>query len=215
MLETIEEPDSALPSGGFFLKDRVDESLIDEFSRFICETSWTRQETMHIGLCPRSSHGPFHLTEHPLLWEVDNQARYRFSVLPGIWNRSDLLFYLRPRDTAPAFEETSHFRGRRTRKRVLTVNRHVFRLDGRQIYPFDASGILRGKWVKEHVVELFARHGIAIDLAKRGFYDPTAAASSLNSARLRVLGSKIRKWLRPPLKRLHAVLNEPLDRFRY
>lgn len=110
----------------YFLTLPVDVNLITEFSACIAKMSWTHEETMHVGLCARSSHGPFHLTEYPLLLEVDRQARYRFSLLPGLWNRRDFLAYIRASDSACQFEETSHIRGRRTCKRVLTVNRHGF-----------------------------------------------------------------------------------------
>jgi len=84
----------------FFLTAPVDEDMIKEFAGYISKMSWTHQSTMHIGLCARSSHGPFHLTEYPLLWEVDRKARYRFSLQPGLWKREALLKYLKPLDTA-------------------------------------------------------------------------------------------------------------------
>lgn len=155
----------------FFLKDKVDQKLIAEFADFMVERSWANESTMHVGLSPRSSHGPFHLTEHPMLWEVDRQARYRFSLLPGLWVRLEILKYLKYRDSAWDFEESSHVRGRRTPNRILTVDRHLFRLDGKQIYPFDASGIERGRWVRHNVVRLFEKHGIKVDFSQRGFID--------------------------------------------
>ena len=199
----------------FFLEDQVEEPLIDEFMQYIITPSWTHQRTMQIGLCPRSSHGPFHLTEHPLLWEVDTQARYRFSLLPGLWSRTGLLRYLCPGHTGWEFEETSHIRARRTRERILTVNRHVFRLDGRQVYPFDPSGgIVHGKWARHHVPDLFARHDIKVDFGLRGFYQATEAATAGQSTPGR-WKSRLRRWLRGRYYRIHALLNEPIDRFRY
>lgn len=149
MIECLQRLDSKVVlylQEDFFLKDKVDQKIIAEFADFMSERSWTHESTMHVGLNPRSSHGPFHLTEHPMLWEVDRQARYRFSLLPGLWMRLDFLKYLKSKDSAWNFEETSHVRGRRTPNRILTVNRHVFRLDGKQIYPFDPhGGIVRGR----------------------------------------------------------------------
>jgi hypothetical protein len=156
----------------FFLTSPVDDNLIEEFAGYMAEMSWTHESTMHIGLCPRSSHGPFHLTEYPLLWEVDCQARYRFSLLPGLWNREELLRQIKPSDTAWEFEEKSHWRARRAKGRVLTVNRHIFRPDGRLIYPFDpGGGIVRGRWDRGSVVDLFKQHGIIVDFSRRGFAD--------------------------------------------
>jgi hypothetical protein len=196
----------------FFLTAPVDGGMIEEFAAYIAEMSWTHEFTMHIGLCPRSSHGPFHLTEHPLLWEVDRQARYRFSLQPGLWKRQELLKYIRPNDTPWEFEETSHLRGSRTRSRVLTVNRHIFRLDGRQIYPFDPhGGIVRGKWVRGSVVDLFKQHGIAVDFSRKGFVDEVPAKTSAPLT----FGVRVRNALRWHRLRLLERINEAIDCFRY
>lgn len=199
----------------FFLKDQVDDMLIAEFATFVSQMSWTHQESLHIGLSPMSSHGPFHLTEHPLLWEVGNRARYRFSLLPGIWRRSDLLYYLRPNETAWDFEECSHFRGSRSRRRVLTVNRHVFRLDGRQVYPFDPSGIMRGKWVRKNVVDLFNQNKIEVDFGRRGFMEDSSHLLNDNDNLYLQIKSRLKAKLRLPLRRVHDWINYPIDRLRY
>jgi hypothetical protein len=169
--------------------------------------SWVHENTMQIGICPLSNHGPFHLTEHPLLWEVDKQARYRFSLLPGLWNRLDLLHYLKPTYSAWEFEETSHYRARRTPKRILTVNRHLFRFDAVQIYPFDPSGIIRGKWVRNNVVELFSRHGIELDFSRRGFSDE-ALVSKIPFMKRVCVGLR-RRWML-----VNDRVNEAIDHYR-
>jgi len=195
----------------FFLTGPVDDSLIEEFAGYMTEMSWTHEFTMHIGLCPRSSHGPFHVTENPLLWEVGNDARYRFSLQPGLWKRKELLNYIKTSDTAWAFEEVSHIRARRTPERVLTVNRHVFHPGGKIIYPFDPhGGIVRGKWVRGSVVDLFKQHGIEADFSQRGFSDEMPAKISASSFPHRIHNAIHWRWLR-----LKGQINESLDRFRY
>jgi hypothetical protein len=140
---------------------------------------------------------------------VGRDARYRFSLLPGLWKRQDLLTYIMRNDTAWTFEETSHLRGRRTRSRVLTVNRHVFRTDGRQIYPFDPhGGIVRGKWVRGSVVDLFKQHGIEVDFSRRGFFDEAPARTCPPLTFSRRIYNGI-CW------RVKARINEAIDRFRY
>jgi len=195
----------------FFLNNYVDAALINEFSDYIRNMSWTHEFTMHIGLCPMSSHGPFHLTEHPLLWEVDRSAHYRFSLLPGLWNRKDLLSYLRPEDTGWSLEETSHIRARRTAKRILTVNRHEFTLAGRQIYPFYPSGIIRGKWLREAVEVLFAREHIDVDFSIRGFYSEISSTSTINSSNTFL---RIKKKFERIKANFKNKINESIDRFR-
>ena len=197
-----------------FLQGRVDQDLVAEFASFVAEMSWTHETTMHIGLCPRSSHGPFHLTEHPLLWEVDRLARYRFSLQPGLWNREKLLQFLRYHDSPWDFEESSHIRGRRARSRVLTLNRHVFGPQGRQVYPFDpGGGIVQGKWVRAHVEELFRSHGIKVDFARRGCLEDGQEGT------VHRLGDEgqVRLWcaLLSRLEGARGYVNELIDRFRY
>jgi hypothetical protein len=196
-----------------FLTAPVDDGIIEEFAGYMTETSWTHEFTMHIGLCPRSSHGPLHLTEYPLLWEVDRQARYRFSLVPGLWNRKDFLRYVRASDNPWQFEESSHIRARRTPKRVLTVNRHVFRPDGKLIYPFSApaGGLIRGKWDRGSVVGLFEQHGIKVDFSQRGFADEAAAKEPAPLT----FGVRVRDALRRRRLRLIGAINEAIDRFRY
>jgi len=196
----------------FFLTAPVDEDMIKEFAGYISKMSWTHQSTMHIGLCARSSHGPFHLTEYPLLWEVDRNARYRFSLQPGLWKREALLKYLKPSDTAWNFEETSHLRARRTPDRILTINRHVFNLDSKQIYPFDPhGGIVRGKWVRNSVVDLFQKHEIKVDFCRRGFFDEVPVKELLQLTFLRRIGSSVKR--RSIL--FQDRINEVIDSFRY
>jgi hypothetical protein len=194
----------------YFLTGPVDENQIIEFAGYMTKRSWTHESTMHIGLSPRSSHGPFHLTEYPLLWEVDRQARYRFSLQPGLWNREEMLKHIKPKDTAWDFEEKSDWRSRRTISRVLTVNRHVFRPAGRLIYPSEAGGgIVRGKWVRENVVELFAKHEIHVDFSRRGFFDEASQCSKSLPFGARVCNAVHWRGIR-----LLNRINEAIDHLR-
>jgi len=194
----------------YFLNAPVDANQIMEFADHMVERSWTHESTMHIGLCPRGSHGPFHLTEYPLLWEVDRQARYRFSLQPGLWSRQELLRLLKPGDTAWDFEEKSHKRARRMPGRVLTVNRHIFHPGGRLIYPLDpGGGIFRGKWIRESVVDLFSKHGIEMDFSRRGFFDEASPDSKPLP-----FGPRVRNAIRGRGMLLVNRINEAIDYFR-
>ncbi len=211
-LESLETDVILYLQEDFFLTAQVDEEMISKFVSYIAEISWTHESTMHIGLCPRSSHGPFHLTEHPLLWEVDRQARYRFSLQPGLWMRQHLLKYVKPTDSAWDFEEYSHLRGRRETHRFLTVNRHIYNLNNKQIYPFDPhGGIIRGKWVRDSVVELFKNNGINVDFSQRGFSDD----STVNTFELPSFGQRLQNALRLRSIYWKNRVNEAIDSFRY
>jgi hypothetical protein len=84
----------------------------------------------------------------------------------------------------------------------------VFRLDGRQVYPFDPRGITRGRWVRDAVVPLFAKHGIEVDYSQRGFLED-ASPGARDATRSRWTGPGM-AW-----ERLKQVINTRIDRFRY
>jgi hypothetical protein len=210
-LEAIKSHTVLYLQDDFFLTSAVDGKLIEEFAGYMAEMSWTHESAMHIGLCPRSSHGPFHLTEYPLLWEVDRQALYRFSLQPGLWNREELLRQIKPSDTAWDFELKSRWRSCRAESRVLTVNRHIFHPGGRLIYPFDpGGGIIGGKWDRASVVDLFKQHRIIVDFSRRGFTDEAL----INGPKPYPLNRIARNLLRLRAKRLLARINQGIDWFR-
>jgi hypothetical protein len=210
-LKSIDTPLVLYLQDDYFLRAPVDENQIMEFAGYLAGRSWTHESTMCIGLCPRSSHGPFHLTEYPLLWEVDRQARYRFSLQPCLWNREELLRQIHPSDTAWDFEEKSHWRARRAQSRVLTVNRHIFRPDGRLIYPFDpGGGIIRGRWERDNVVELFKENGIQMDFSRRGFADEAPVHPPMPLA----FGTRVCNAIHWHGTQLINRINKTIDHFR-
>ncbi len=156
----------------YFLKAAVDSQQVDELVRLMSDRSWTHQTCGHIGLTHFGSWSPFHLTEYPLLWEIDQHAAYRVSLQAGLWKKSSLRTYVRGGDTPWEFEHIGSIRAQRVRERFLTVSRHVISPEGRQIIPYTHTGIIRGKWNRDAVEDLFARHEIDVDFSTRGFFVP-------------------------------------------
>lgn len=189
----------------YFLEGAVDVTQIKQLVEFMSGHSWSRQDCAHIGLTHFGSHSPFHLTEDPLLWEVDRQADYRLSLQAGLWKTASLLQYVKNDDTGWNFEELGSHRAWRMNERFLTVNRHIFNPDGRQIFPYTHTGIIRGKWNKDAVVDLFAQHAIDVDFSIRGFYSAEA-----HRARQRSLAGKINGKIRNAMHRA----NMAIDRLR-
>jgi len=188
----------------YFLEGQVDHAQIAEFVRIMSSPSWSRQQCSHIGLTHFGSHSPFHLTEYPLLWEIDQRADYRVSLQAGLWKTASMLRYIEDRDTGWSFEETGSARARRIKERLLTVNRHVFNPEGRLIFPYTHTGIIRGKWNREAVEALFAEHKIPVEFSVRGFHIPAATPTRPNIPQ-RILGRMV--------ETVHRI-NLGIDRFR-
>lgn len=138
--------------------------------------------------------GPWHPTENPLVWRVDQRAAYRISMQAALWRKSTLRRQLRAHESPWQLEVFGTRRAWRQRdEKVLCVNRDRFHGPGREIIPYTPTGIVKGQWEQRIVEPLFAQHGLAIDFSRRGFYDaahqPTARRPLLERAidRLRSL----------------------------
>ena len=118
--------------------------------------------------------GPWHATENPLLWEVDRQAKYRISLQAGLWRKATLRSHVRLHESPWQLEAFGSARARRKAEKVLCVNRNQFSKPEAEIFPYQATGVVSGKW-EQHIVEpLFAKHDISMDFSLRGFYDKDA-----------------------------------------
>lgn len=194
----------------YFLEGKVDVDLIRELAVYMVSPNPTHQTCAHIGLTHFGSHGPFSVTEHPLLWEIGANARYRLSLQAGLWKTEALKSFLRDEDTGWSFEEQGPARSRRTSDRLLTVNRQEFN-QSRQIFPYTHTGIIRGKWNRAAVESLFSEHDIRVDYSLRGFYEPPVPVQKIPSRGLmkRIIGSF--EWRRDCCVRR---TNDWLDRIR-
>jgi len=88
----------------------------------------------------------------------------------------------------------------------------VFNLDSKQIYPFDPhGGIVRGKWVRNSVVDLFEKHKIKVNFNSRGFVDEATVKEFVSLTFYSRLGVAFqrRKIL------LKYWVNKIIDSFRY
>jgi hypothetical protein len=116
--------------------------------------------------------GPWAPSTHPLLWEVDQRATYRIALQAALWRRTTLRAHLRPHESPWQMEVFGSARARRSRDRVLCVDRERFHGPGKEIFPYTPTGVIKGQWAREIVEPLFDAHQIDIDFSRRGFYDP-------------------------------------------
>lgn len=190
----------------YFLNDFVNTDVINDFVEFMKKDSWTRQDCGCIHLTWYGPRGPFHVTENPLLWEVDPRSRYRISLQASLWKTSFLKSIIRPGDSGWSLEERDSSRLSRSSPRVMTINRQEFTPFGNKIFPYVHTGIVRRCWNREAVEELFNSHDISIDFSIRGFtdeliIDKKPALSDIIPGicrRLRRIGNEYIDWLRYP-----------------
>jgi len=151
----------------YFLETPVRGDLIESFLE---ELRTGRADVIRILECGGS--GPWHETENPLLWEVDQQAKYRIALQAAIWRKSTLLSHLRMHESPWQLEIFGSARARRRKKeKVFCLNRDKFSKPGEEVFNYQATGVVSGKWERSIVEPLFTKHGIQMDYSLRGFYD--------------------------------------------
>lgn len=115
--------------------------------------------------------GPWTGNHSDLIWDLDKNAKWRLSLQAGLWNKSLFASLLRPHETAWELESYGSYRTRRLADKFSCVNRVEYIGYDREIFPYQATGVIAGKWVKDIVLPLFSKHGIYVDLTLRGFHD--------------------------------------------
>jgi hypothetical protein len=171
-LDGIDTPYVLYLQEDFFLEAPVREDLLGPL---MDELRAGRADVIRLMECGGS--GPWHATANPLLWEVDQRARYRIALQAALWRRSTLRSHLRVHESPWQLEIFGSARARRRRdERVLCVNRDRFHGPGREIIPYTPTGVVKGRW-ESFVPALFEREGIAMDYSRRGFYVPGPAAA--------------------------------------
>ena len=167
-LEAIETPYVLYLQEDFFLEAPVRQDWIETFLDTL-----RAGEADVIRLMECGGSGPWQPTRDPALWRVDRNARYRIALQAALWRKSTLLGSLRPHESAWQLEGFGSARARRRRgETVLCAARDRFHGPGREIFPYQATGVVAGKWERAIVEPLFAAHAINVDFSRRGFYDP-------------------------------------------
>jgi len=151
----------------YFLNGPVNAGLIDEFAALML-----REHISAIRLREGARGGPWRRSADERLWRVCQWARYRMSTQASLWRVDALRRYLKKGWNAWQFEVFGSLRACFIRDTILAANRDLFDVPGRQIIPYEVTGIIQGRWYRPAVVDLFARHGIEVDFSRRGFYDP-------------------------------------------
>jgi hypothetical protein len=165
-LEQIETETILYLQDDYFIHGYVDQILIDEFLAIM-----TKYDVSHIRLMEtdkKAVHRPSPL--HPLLWEISHSANYRISMQAALWRLDSLKSYLRSGESGWQFERLGSQRAYKRADLFLCQSLDEFNAKGRYPIPYKPTGIIKGKWYADAVVDLFKQHGIVVDYQRRGFY---------------------------------------------
>lgn len=165
-LEHIETPYIFYLQEDYFLERPVDEKHFEALMQFMRAGQADVIRVMECG-----GAGPWKPSQlSPLLWEVDQKAKYRISLQAALWKTSTLSSHVRLHESPWQLEGFGSARARRKKERVFCVNRDMFSHPEKEIFPYTPTGVVAGRWEKHVVEPLFAREGINMDFSKRGFY---------------------------------------------
>lgn len=164
-LDQVDTPLVLYLQEDYFLERPVDVRLVHEWADMMEADA----KVKHIGFTHFGSGGPFHPTSDPRLWRIDQNARYRISTQAGLWRTETLRSYLKPEENGWMFEIYGTRRASKRSDCFLTANRDIYCSDKTPIFQYVHTGIIKGRW-HPGMPQLFARHGIAVDFEKRGFY---------------------------------------------
>lgn len=165
-LDAIDTPYILYLQEDYFLEAPVQAWLI---AKFVDTLKANDADVIRIMECGGS--GPWQPTANPLLWSVDQHAQYRIALQAALWRKSVLRQHLRLHESPWQLEVFGSARARRKQDKVLCVNREMFSTPEAEIFPYQPTGVISGKWERKIVEPLFAKHNIDIDFSQRGFYD--------------------------------------------
>ena len=166
-LEQIETKYILYLQDDYFINGPVDQILIDEFLALMAKYDVAHVRLMETDI--KAVHRPSPL--HPLLWEISPSANYRISMQAALWRRDSLKSYLRSGESGWQFERLGTLRAYKSADLFLCQNLDKFNAQGRYPVPYTPTGIIKGKWHADAVVDLFKQHGIAVDYERRGFFE--------------------------------------------
>lgn len=153
----------------YFLNGLVEQGLLEEFVGIMEAENLPHVRVMELDR--NAGHRQSNL--HPLLWEIGSTASYRLSLQAGLWDKVALRSLLVAGESAWDLERKGNLRSYSISKPFLCQNLDEFNAKGRYPVPYRPTGIIRGQWNAEAVLDLFQQHGIQVDWSQRGFYRPS------------------------------------------
>jgi hypothetical protein len=162
-MELIETETILFLLDDLFIIDYVNNSNFEKLVDIHINNDFT-----YLGLGGNS--GPFHNTNFEDIYRIDQNAEFRISALPSIWNINRMKKYIRKNENPWQFEVYGSKRAHYIEDKFYAINENTLGKNTIIKYP-SRTGIVRGKWQRQ-MVDIFKTNSIYMDFNKRGFWDP-------------------------------------------
>jgi hypothetical protein len=150
----------------YFLKANVDTAALVSLTQLM-----EARKLTYLSIVDFGNRGPFTPASFDeRLCQVSQKDAYRISLQACLISKSRFMRYIRRHENPWQFEYYGNMRARRIKDEFYTINRTMYPLATNPIFPYDPTGVVSKKWKQDVVEELFARHNIDVDYAKRGWY---------------------------------------------
>ena len=166
----------------YFLCDEVKLGVVDDAAAIMSDEGLDCLRLMECG-----GAGPWEPTEYPWLWSLSTHAVYRISMQAALWTKTGIRKYLRSHESPWQMEVWGSRRASRIDGRIWCVSRDVYGDGQPQVIPYLPTGIVKGRWFRPAVEDLFTEHGISVPFEVRGWWDPATYARSGLLTRVRKL----------------------------
>ena len=147
-----------------------------------------------VGVVYLNRYGPQFRNEIPRadgFVEIQQPASYLLSTQAAIWRKDVLASLVCDWENGWMFEKFGSLRARKLPCRFVSVNRDV--MQSSPVFEYIYTGVIKGQW-KTDCVGLFAREGIEVDFAKRGFYQERGRLKSRIEVLKKLFGNPGNAW---------------------
>jgi hypothetical protein len=167
-LKLVEAPLSLFMLDDFFINRTVHVDLLNSLADKMIEHKWDTVE-----LIPQGNKTGLESPDVPCLVEIDIDTPYRVNTQAALWRPAALRQLLKTHESPWQFETRGTVRARKTGLRFMRQVNNCHKTAGEAIISYAAGGgLVRGKWKREDVVDLFTQNCIEVNYLRRGFWEP-------------------------------------------
>ncbi|GBE17346.1 hypothetical protein BMS3Abin15_01188 [bacterium BMS3Abin15] len=167
----------------FFLRSEGNEQKFKQLIDLIYKHS----EIDHI----RLRKGPWHKKKSKFedLDLIKRWTKYRVVMFPGLWRKEVLKKHLFLSESPWELEILGSLRASVLNYKFYSITKEFITRNGPIFNCHRNGGIIKGKWNKNNVVDLFAQNDIKIDYSLRGFHTPADRKKDRITLRKNILTS--------------------------
>lgn len=170
----------------FFLRSKMDESLLDHFLLLMNKSD----KIDHIRLLAPQKKVKVERSEFEYLDRMNINTDLRYTYLPGLWKRNTLLKYVMNYESPFASERFGNIRSKIYKDGFYSVSKEYIEENG-QFYDCEQSGVIfKGKWAR-WVSTFFEKEEIKIDYSRRGFVTKEYRKQTRKKSKLELIKNPI------------------------